>query len=277
MEVKISKQQAEQVLSAQYFKDIYRYKDLLYMLIKRDISVIYKQTVMGFAWAIFRPLVQMVVFTVFFGKLLGVGQKIDGGVPYALFSYAALVPWTYFASTLNGSTGSLVSNAQFLTKVYFPRLIIPIVPLIAKMVDFLIAFTILVIMLAFYGLTPGIEILFLPVLLVIMVLSAFGISLWLSALAIQYRDVQQLMMFLAQLLMYAAPVIWPMNIIPQEYQLWYGLYPMVGVIEGFRAILLGSGPVPYHLIGMGAITTAIVLLTGLVYFRRNEDKFADVS
>lgn len=276
MEIKVTDKSGFQWFTANDLKEVIQYKDLLYMLIKREVSVLYKQTILGFAWAVFRPLIQMLVFTVFFGKLLGVESQLDNGIPYALFSYAALVPWTYFSVALNSSTASLVGNSQFLTKVYFPRIIIPVTPILSKLLDFFIAFVILLLLTFFYGLTPSITLLYLPVLVLLMVLTALGLSLWLSALAIQYRDVQQLMTFLAQLLMYSAPVIWPISIIPEQYLQIYALYPMVGVIEGFRSVLVGTGPMPWDLIGIGFISASFLTITGVLFFKNQEYKFADV-
>ena len=277
MEVKITPAKKFQGINKQYLREIYAYRDMLFMLVRRDISSVYKQTVLGFAWAVFRPLVQMVVFTLFFGKLLGVGKQVGNDVPYALFSYAALVPWTYFAGSMNVATGSLVASKHFLTKVYFPRIVVPMAPIISKMVDFFIAFAILVVLLLIYGVYPSWQVILLPLPFVLLVLTSFGISIWLSAMAIQYRDIQQLMMFFAQLLMYAAPVIWPLSIIPEKFQLIYSAYPMVGVIEGFRASLLGNKPFPYEMIGIGYATSISMVIGGIIYFRNRERKFADVA
>lgn len=247
------------------------------MMVKRDVTIIYKQTVLGFAWAIIKPVVQMLIFTIIFGKFAGMQNQIDGAIPYALFSFVALVPWTYFSSALTNATNSLVSAQVFITKVYFPRVIIPLTPVLSKLVDFVIAFAIMLLMLLYYQvpLTPKAAI--LPLLTLIMVITSLGMGLWLSALSIQYRDINQMMAFLAQLLMYLAPVIWPLSLLPEKYRLAYGLYPMVGVIEGFRACLLNTGAVPWDLIGMGSITATLVLLTGLIYFRNKEKIFADVA
>lgn len=260
----------------QDLKELVSYRDLLYMLIRREIIVLYKQTVLGFAWAVFRPFVQMVIFTLVFGKLLNVQAAMAEGVPYAVFSYIALVPWTYFAVALNASTSSLVSNVQFLNKVYFPRLIIPITPVIAKLLDFFIAFVILIALLVFYGIVPGVGVVFIPVFILIMIMTALGAGLWLSALSIQFRDVQQLMQFLAQLLMYAAPVIWPISYMPEKYLFAYGFYPMVGVIEGFRSALMGT-PIEWTLVLNGGFTSVVLFVTGAMYFRSKEEKFADVA
>lgn len=262
--------------SIAYFRELFSYRDLLFTLVRRDISVIYKQTVMGIAWAVFRPVVQMLVFTIVFGHFINFQSKIAAGLPYAVFSFTALVPWTYFSVSMTSATNSLVSNSNFLTKVYFPRVIIPLVPIISKLFDFAIAFVLLIGLIAYYGILPTVNIVYLPLLVFIMLLTSFGISLWLSALAIQYRDVQQLMQFLAQLLMYAAPVIWPITIIPDKYLVYYGFYPMAGVIEGFRASLLNTGPMPWMMIGQGAITAMFLFITGSLFFRRQENSFADV-
>lgn len=276
MITKITPRKGWQFITIDDIKELAQYKDLLFMLVGREVSVLYKQTVLGFAWAIFRPLVQMVIFTVIFGKLVNMQAMIGTGVPYAVFSFTALVPWTYFAVALNSSTGSLVGNSQFITKVYFPRIIIPLTPIISKLLDFAIAFVILIIMLFAYGIVPNAQVVFLPILVLLMMMTAFGMSLWLSALAIQYRDVQQFMQFFAQLLMYAAPVIWPITLIPQEYHFYLGFYPMAGVIEGFRACLIGQTAMPWDMIGAGFVTATVLLLTGTLYFRSRESVFADV-
>ncbi len=276
MITKINPRKGWHFFTVEDFKELLQYKDLLYMLVGREISVLYKQTVFGFAWAIFRPLVQMVIFTFIFGKLVNMQSMIGTDVPYAVFSFTALVPWTYFAVALNSSTGSLIGNQQFFTKVYFPRMIIPITPIISKLLDFAIAFFILLVMLFAYGIVPNYQIVFLPLLVLLMMMTALGMSLWLSALAIQYRDVSQFMQFFAQLLMYAAPVIWPITLVPQGYRFVYGFYPMAGVIEGFRASLIGQSAMPWDMIGAGFITATILMITGVLYFRSRENVFADV-
>jgi lipopolysaccharide transport system permease protein len=276
MITKINPRKGWHFFTVEDFKELLQYKDLLYMLVGREISVLYKQTVFGFAWAIFRPLVQMVIFTFIFGKLVNMQSMIGTDVPYAVFSFTALVPWTYFAVALNSSTGSLIGNQQFFTKVYFPRMIIPITPIISKLLDFAIAFIILLVMLFAYGIVPNYQIVFLPLLVLLMMMTALGMSLWLSALAIQYRDVSQFMQFFAQLLMYAAPVIWPITLVPQGYRFVYGFYPMAGVIEGFRASLIGQSAMPWDMIGAGFITATILMITGVLYFRSRENVFADV-
>ncbi|MCB9103897.1 MAG: ABC transporter permease [Anaerolineales bacterium] len=258
--------------------ELRQYRDLFYFLVLRDIKVLYKQTVLGFAWAIIRPVFSMIVFSVVFGRL---AQIPSDGVPYPIFSYTALVPWTYFSAAMSSSTSSLVSNAQMLSKIYFPRLIIPLTPVLAKLVDFAIAFLILILMMVWFGIAPTLNVLALPLLVLLMVTTAAGVGMWLSALAIQYRDVNFAMQFVSQLLMYAAPVVWPASLIIDNFgyaaYLAYGLYPMAGVIEGFRAALLGTVPMPWDLIGMGALSATVLLVSGAFYFRRMERFFADVA
>ncbi len=256
------------------WREIWRYKDLLYFLVMRDIKILYKQTVLGFTWAIIRPLLSMFVFTLIFGKL---AKLTSDGVPYAIFNYTALVPWTYFSSSLTTSTQSLIMNVRIFTKVYFPRLFIPLTPILAKLVDFFIAFIILIIMMAWYHIYPTVKILIIPYLVFLMILFSSGVSMWLSALAIQYRDVKYGVQFLAQFLMYAAPVVWSISLIPQKYRLLYGLYPMAGVIEGFRCSLLNTKPIPWDLIISGTISALIIFITGFLYFRWKERIFADVA
>lgn len=256
------------------WKELRAYKDLFYFLVWRDIKVLYKQTILGFAWAVIRPVFSMIVFSIIFGRLAQVGSD---GVPYPIFSYVALVPWTYFSTALTSSTQSLVNSSNMLTKVYFPRLVIPMTPVLAKLVDFGIAFVILLLMMVWYAIPPTWNVVFLPLLVLLLILTASGIGMWLSALAIQYRDVRFAISFVAQLLMYAAPVVWPVSLIPDRFRLLYGLYPMAGVIEGFRSSLLGTNPMPWDLILMGAFSAVVIAITGALYFRRLERIFADVA
>lgn len=259
------------------WKETKEYKDLFYLLVLRDIKVLYKQTVLGFSWAIIRPVFSMIVFSVVFG---GLAKVPSDGIPYPVFVYAALVPWTYFSTAMTFSTRSLISGAGIFTKVYFPRLIIPLTPVLSKLVDFGIAFIILFGLMAWYGITPTINIFWVPLLILLMMLTSSGIGMWLSAMAIQYRDIPQGIQFLSQLLMYAAPVVWPVSLISEKFgesaKLIYGLYPMAGVIEGFRSALLGHNPMPWDLIGMGTLTAIFLFITGALYFKRKERIFADV-
>jgi lipopolysaccharide transport system permease protein len=256
------------------WKELSEYRDLFFFLVWRDIKVLYKQTVLGFSWAIIRPVFSMIVFSVVFG---GLAKVPSDGVPYPIFSYAALLPWTYFSNSLTKSSQSLITNANMFTKVYFPRLIIPMAPVLAGILDLAIAFSILGLMMLWYQILPTLNVLFLPFLLVLMVLTASGIGMWLSALAIQYRDIKHAIQFVVQLLMYAAPVVWPTSLIPEKYRLLYGLYPMAGVIEGFRSSLIGTNPMPWDLIIVGTISALLIFISGALNFRRMERVFADVA
>jgi len=259
-------------------KELKQYRDLLYFMVKREITVLYKQTILGFAWAIIRPVFSMIVFSVVFGNLAKVPSD---GIPYPIFSYSALVPWTYFSTAMTRSTQSLVTGANIFTKVYFPRMIIPLTPVIAGLVDFAIALSVVGVLMVYYSIVPTINILYLPLLIILMVMTSAGIGMWLSALAIQYRDVGFATQFMSQLLMYAAPVVWPVSLIGEKFghnaQLIYGLYPLAGVIEGFRSALLGHNPMPWDLIGMGSVSALVIFVSGALYFKRKERLFADVA
>ena len=256
------------------WREIVHYRDLLYFLTLRDVTVLYKQTVLGVAWAVLNPFFSMVVFTVIFGLVLRVPSD---GKPYPLFSFTGLLPWTYFAQSLTASTSSLIQGTNLFTKVYFPRVFIPLVPVFSKLVDFAIAFVFLALLMGWYRVIPSPNLIFLPGLILLMMLTSAGVGMFLSALAIQYRDVRHAMGFLIQILMYAAPVVWPASRIPDHFRLWYGLYPMAGVIEGFRAAILGTGAMPWDLIGMGTVSVGVIFLAGALYFRRTERLFADVA
>jgi lipopolysaccharide transport system permease protein len=255
------------------WKEIFEYKDLFYFLILRDVKSLYKQTVLGFSWAILRPLITMVIFQLVFNKLAKISTD---GSPGPIFYYSGLVPWMYFSNSFTRSTNSLITGSGIFTKVYFPRIVLPIVPCLASLVDFAIAMTITIILLIVYGLTPTIWILFLPVLILIMFLTASGLGLWLSALAVQYRDVPYGVAFLVSILMWVAPVIWSTNQLPAQYRIYYGLYPMAGVIEGFRSALYGINPMPWDLIGMGSLSAIFLSISGAYYFKRKERNFVDV-
>ena len=256
------------------WKELHAYRDLFFFLVWRSVRVRYAQSTLGIGWAVIQPLFSMLVFTVVFGKLARIESD---GVPYAVFSFAALVPWTYFANALTEGTASLVSNANMLSKVYFPRLILPLSAVVAKLVDFAISLVLLAALMAWYQVVPTAGILLLPALVLLMMLTAAGLGLWLTALAVQYRDVNYAMSFVVQLLMYAAPVVYPASLIPERYQLLYALNPMVGVIEGFRAALLGTRPMPYDFLALGTAVAVAVALTGALYVRRREPLFADVA
>ena len=259
-------------------KELIYYKDLFYFFVLRDITVLYKQTILGLLWAVVNPLFQMVIFSIVFGQL---AQIRSDGIPYPVFSFAAILPFNYFSQSLSGAANSLIGNTSVLTKVYFPRILIPLTPVFSKLADFLIAFLILIIMMVFYQIVPTINLVFLPLLILLMILSSMGIGMWLSSLAIQYRDVKFAIGFITTLLMYAAPVVFPASLITEQfgynYYLLYGLYPMAGVIEGFRSSLLGFTPMPWDLIGMGSISAIIFFITGAYYFNKTERIFADVA
>lgn len=255
-------------------KEVIRYRDLLWFLTLRGLKAKYAQSILGVSWAVIQPLFSTLVFTVVFGSL----AKIESnGAPYFLFSFTALVPWTFFANTLTESSNSLVSNANMISKVYFPRLVLPLSSVFSKGVDFLISFFILLCFLIFFRLIPGWQIVLLPWLLCVLLMTSLGIGMILSAMAVQYRDVKHAMTFAVQLLMYAAPVVYPTTNVPQKWQSVYACNPMVGVIEGFRSIFLGTISFPFFWMGLGTLVSAIVFLYGLFYFRKMERVFADVA
>jgi lipopolysaccharide transport system permease protein len=256
------------------WRELYHYRDMFRFLTLRSIKTRYSQSVIGIGWAVIQPLFSMLVFTVVFGRLAKVSAD---GAPYALFSFAGLVPWTYFANALSDSTGSLITNAGMLNKVYFPRLILPLSAVAAKLVDFFIALIVLIALMAVYGVAPTRAVIAIPLLLLIMVLAAAGAGMWLTALAIQYRDINYAMNFFVQLLMYAAPVVYPASLVPARFRLAYAINPMVGVIEGFRSALLGTRAFPWPMVGVGAATAVFIVISGALYFRRKERIFADVA
>jgi len=255
------------------WRELWQYRDLFFFLVWSDVKTRYAQSVLGVGWAVIQPVFSMIVFTIVFGNLAKVSSD---GLPYAIFNYAALVPWTYFSSALTGSTGSLVASKNLITKVYFPRLVVPIAPVLGKLVDFGIALLILFGMMLWFRIPPTIWALTLPLLIILMMLTAAGMGMWLTALSVQYRDINYAMSFVVQLLMYAAPVVYPASSVPQEYRWLYALNPMVGVIEGFRSALLGTNPMPWDFISIGAVVSVILLVSGTLYFRRMEKTFADV-
>ena len=254
-------------------KDLWEYRELLFFLSWRDIKVRYKQTLLGAAWAIIQPFMTMVVFSLFFGRLAGVPSD---GLPYPLFSFAALVPWTFFAYTLNQSANSLVGNANLIQKVYFPRLIIPISSLLSGLVDFLLAFAVLLGMMLVYGFWPGLGIFWLVPLLLLTLVTALGPGLWLAALNVEYRDVRYTVPFLTQFWLFATPIAFPSSLLPEPWRTFYGINPMAGVVEGFRWVLLGSPNPPGLMMVASALVSLAILLGGVYYFRRMEKTFADL-
>ncbi len=254
-------------------REIWKYRELFYFLTKRDIKVRYKQTVLGGIWAIIQPSFTMVVFTLFFGKLAKVPSD---GIPYPIFVYAGLLPWTYFANALSSSGNSLVGSANLITKVYFPRLIIPASASLAGLVDFFIAMSILGVLMIYYQFMPGIGIALLPFLVGLTFLCAVGVGLWLSALNVQYRDIRYAIPFLIQLWMFVSPVIYPVSMVGEKYQWLLALNPMGGVINAFRASLLDHQPIDWFLLSISAAIIFLLFLSGMYYFRKMEKTFADV-
>jgi lipopolysaccharide transport system permease protein len=250
----------------------------MYFLVWRDIKILYKQTVLGFSWAILRPVFSMVIFSIIFGSL---ADMPSDGVPYPIFTYTALVPWLYFATAMTNSSQSLVNSSNILTKVYFPRIIIPLTPVISNLVDFLIALLVLAAMMLWYHILPTWNVVFIPLLVLLMILTAAGVGAWLSALSIHYRDIRHGVPFLVTALMYAAPVVWSVSLITERFgeigRIIYGLYPMAGVIEGFRSALLGTTSMPWDLIVIGTFSASLIALSGASYFHRMEQIFADVA
>jgi len=252
---------------------LWQYRELLYFLAWRDFKVRYKQTVLGAAWAIIQPFFTMVVFSVFFGYL---AKMPSDGIPYPVFAYSALLPWSLFAHALTESSNSLVNNRGLITKVYFPRLIIPIAPLFVGLVDFGIAFVVLIGMILYYGLMPGLAILMTPLFVLLALGTALAVGIWLSALNVEYRDVRYTIPFLTQLWLFATPVAYPSSLLPEPWRSIYGLNPMAGVVEGFRWALLGQTTAPGPLIAVSVVAVLLLLAGGLWYFNRMEETFADV-
>jgi len=253
--------------------ELWQYRELLYFLTWRDIKVRYKQTLLGVAWAVIQPLFIALTLSVFLGHLAKVPSD---GMPYAVFAYTAMVPWQLFAHALTEASNSVVANERLITKVYFPRMLAPMSAVLAGLVDFGIAFFVLVPFLACYRIVPGASVLALPFFALLAALAAFGVGLWLSALNVQYRDVRYTVGFLVQLWFLLTPVAYPSSLVPERWRDWYGLNPMVGVIEGFRWALLRTGAPPVSLLAVSVAMTAAILVSGLYYFQRMEDTFADV-
>ena len=255
------------------FKEIFEYKDLLYFLILKDIKARYAQSVIGVGWAIIQPLFFMLVFTVIFGKL----AKIDSeGVPYQIFSFTALVPWTFFSNAMTDSANSLSGNLSLITNIYIPRILIPFSATIGKFIDFIISFLILIVLLLFYSYFPDQKIVLIFMYIFLMFISAFSFGLILGTMAIQYRDIKYALPFGIQLFMYASPVAYSTNMIPQKYHVIYALNPMVTVIEGFRNIFLNTGNITVEMILVSFLVSFLCLMVGIIYFSKTERIFADV-
>jgi lipopolysaccharide transport system permease protein len=254
-------------------KEVWDYRELLYFLIWRDIKVRYKQTVLGAAWAIIQPFFTMVVFSLIFGKLAKIPSD---GIPYPIFSFAALVPWTFFVGGLGRASNSLVGNANLIKKVYFPRLAIPISNVLSGIIDFMIAFIMLIGIMFYYGFTPTINVIWLPFFLLLSVCSSLGVSLWLSTMNVQFRDVQYIMPFITQLWFFVTPIVYPSSLLPEPWKTLYGINPMAGVVEGFRWALLGTNTAPGPIVIVSSLVAFFLLLSGALYFRHMEKTFADV-
>jgi lipopolysaccharide transport system permease protein len=256
-------------------RELWAYRELLYFLTWRDIKVRYKQTVLGAAWAILQPFMTMVVFSLFFGGLAGIKPGSD--IPYPVFSYAGLVPWTFFTYGLTQSSNSLVGNAQLIKKVFFPRLVVPIASVLSGVVDFTLAFLVLIGMMLVFGIAPTINLLWLPFFLLLAFVTALGVGLWLSALNVEYRDIRYMVPFLTQFWMFISPVVYPSSLIENDLlRTLYGLNPMVGVLDGFRWAILGTAGAPGVMVGVSAVVATALLVSGTFYFRRMERNFADV-
>jgi lipopolysaccharide transport system permease protein len=254
-------------------KELWEYRELLYFLVWRDIKVRYKQTVLGAAWAIIQPLFTMIVFSLFFGKLAKIPSD---NIPYPIFSYAALVPWTFFANGLGQSARSLVDSSNLIRKVYFPRLVIPISSVLSGALDFAIAFVVLLGMMFYFNIIPTWKVIYLPLLISLAFVTALGAGLWLSTLNVEYRDVRYVIPFIIQFWLFASPVAYPSSLLSEPWRTLYGLNPMVGVVEGFRWALLGTDTAPGNTIFISSIAAFVILAAGIFYFRRMEKSFADV-
>ncbi len=257
-----------------YWKDIWRFRELFYFLAWRDILVRYKQTVIGIAWSVLRPFLTMIVFTLVFGKLAKLPSE---GVPYPIMVYAAMLPWQFFSNSLSEASNSLIDNANMLTKIYFPRLVVPASSVIVSLVDFFISFCILAFLMVWYGFVPGLRILTLPLFLLLAFAASFGFSMWLAALNVRYRDFRYVIPFIVQFGLYVSPVGFTSSIVPEKWRLLYSLNPMVGVIDGFRwAILGGNAHIYWPGFLLSATLTIIILIAGFRYFRKTERVLADI-
>jgi lipopolysaccharide transport system permease protein len=254
-------------------KELWAYRELLYFFMWRDLKVRYKQTVLGASWSIIQPFFTMVVFSIIFGKI---AKMPSDGIPYPIFSYAGLVPWTFFAGGLNRASNSLVGNANLIKKVYFPRLCIPISSILSGIVDFILSFSMLIALMIYFGIMPTANIIWLPLLMLIALTTSLGVSLWLSALNVQFRDVGHIVPFLTQIWLFATPIVYPSSLLSEPWRTIYGVNPMAGVVEGFRWALLGTNTAPGPIIIISSIVSLALLISGSLYFRRMEKNFADV-
>jgi lipopolysaccharide transport system permease protein len=254
-------------------RELWEYRELISIFVWRDLKVRYRQTVIGVLWAVLQPFLTMVIFSVFFGRLAGVPSD---GIPYPIFSYAALVPWTFFANSMSQASNSLVMNADMIKKIYFPRLTMPLSAVLAGLVDFVLAFVILLGMMLFYGYLPTLNSLWIPVFILLAMMTALGVGLWLGAMNVKFRDVRYMIPFITQAWLFATPVAYPSSMLSEPWRTLYGLNPMVGVVEGFRWALLGTDTAPGPMIAVSFIVALLILISGVYYFRRTEKTFADV-
>lgn len=254
-------------------KEVWDYRELITIFVWRDLKVRYRQTVIGVLWAILQPFLTMVIFSIFFGRLAGIPSD---GIPYPVFSFAALVPWTFFANSISLSANSLIGNPEMIKKIYFPRLTMPIASILAGFVDFVLAFIILLGMMLFYGYFPTINTLWLPFFILLAVMTAVGVGLWLGAMNVKYRDVRYMVPFIIQAWLFATPVAYPSSLLTGPWRTLYGLNPMASVVEGFRWALLGTAAVPGSMVAVSFVVSCLLLISGIFYFRRMEKTFADV-
>ena len=253
-------------------RELWAYRELLYFLVWRDIKVRYKQTALGAAWAIIQPFFTMVVFSIFFGRL---AQMPSEGIPYPIFAFSGLVPWMFFANALAAASNSLVAQERLITKIYFPRLLVPVATVLAGLVDFAIAFSVLIGMMLWYGILPVAAIWTVPLFVALATSSAVGAGLWLSALNVRYRDVRFIVPFLIQFWLFATPIAYPSSLVPESWRVLYGLNPMAGVVDGFRWAILGRGQAPGPMLVVSVLVVVALLISGMYYFRRMEETFAD--
>ncbi len=252
---------------------VWRFRELLGVLVMRDLQVLYKQALLGAGWAILQPVFAVIIFSIIFGYIVKMPSE---GVPYPLFAFAGVLPWTYFAEAVRRSGVGLVTDAELVRKIYFPRLIMPLANVVSPLVDFCIAFLVLLVVMAFYGIAPNLKMLVIPPLMVVAALLALSIGLWLAPINVRFRDIKHTLPFMIQIWMYASPIVYPLSLVPEEWQMLYSLNPMVGVIEGFRWAVFGQGAPNFMALGMSAIVIVILLAGGLIFFRRMERTFADV-
>lgn len=252
---------------------VWRFRELLQVLVMRDLQVLYKQALLGAGWAILQPVFAVIIFSIIFGFIVRMPSE---GVPYPLFAFAGVLPWTYFAEAVRRSGVGLVTDAELVRKIYFPRLIMPLANVVSPLVDFCIAFVVLLIVMAFYGIAPNVKMLVIPFLMIVAALLALSIGLWLAPINVRFRDIKHTLPFMIQIWMYASPIVYPLSLVPEQWRVLYSLNPMVGVIEGFRWAVFGQGEPNFMALGMSAGIIVVLLAGGLVFFRRMERTFADV-